>query len=414
MVPNRAGRAARAGTAALLRSPALPGLRIAMVTEFAYPVLGGVSEHVHHLSRELVALGHEVTVVTGRLPGRAPEESDRALHAADGYRTVRVGRSVPVVANKSVARVSVGARLRPRLAEILAGADVVHAQGLAAPILPLLALRASRAPVTVGTFHTYFTREGALAYRAFFTYVANTLARLDRKIAVSQPCVDAIGPLFPGPFTIIPNGIDAAAFRPAAPGEAPAGPPRLLFVGRLEPRNALGTLLDAAARLKADGRGFVLQVVGDGPLRTHYERSARRLGIWDRIEWLGMRLGERPRLYREATVFAAPCTLASFGVVLLEALASGTPVVCADNVGFRQVLRDGMPGRFTRPDDPADLAAALAELLDDPARRAEWAVLGRRLAEERYAWPGVACRVEELYLEVMREKGLLAPAPLSA
>ena len=102
MVPNRAGRAARAGTAALLRSPALPGLRIAMVTEFAYPVLGGVSEHVHHLSRKLVALGHEVTVVTGRLPGRAPEESDRALHAADGYRTVRVGRSVPVVANKSI------------------------------------------------------------------------------------------------------------------------------------------------------------------------------------------------------------------------------------------------------------------------------------------------------------------------
>ena len=122
----------------------------------------------------------------------------------------------------------------------------------------------------------------------------------------------------------------------------------------------------------------MLQVVGDGPLRTHYERSARRLGIWDRIEWLGMRLEERPRLYREATVFAAPCTLASFGVVLLEALASGTPVVCADNVGFRQVLRDGMPGRFTRPDDPADLAAALAELLDDPARRAEWAVRGRR------------------------------------
>jgi len=378
-----------------------------MVSEFAYPITGGVSEHVHFLSRELVALGHEVSVVTARLPGRRRETRavDREALARDGYRTVRVGHSLPVVANKSVGRFSIGVRVKPLVDYALRDADVVHAQGLAAPMLPLWALRTSRAPVTVGTYHTYFTGDGALAYRVFYLYVQNALRRLDRTIAVSEPCVESIAPLFPGVFEVIPNGVDTDLFRPLREDEPrPAGPPRILFCGRLEPRNALGTLLDAGARLAAGGRDFVLDVVGDGPLRLHYQRSAERLGVADRVVWHGTLREARARLYREAAIFAAPCTLASFGVILLEAMASGTPVVCADNVGFREVLRDGAPGRFTRPDDPADLASGLAEVLDDAALRAEWGERGRRVVVERYAWPIIARRVQAVYEEVLAEK----------
>jgi phosphatidyl-myo-inositol alpha-mannosyltransferase len=363
-----------------------------MVSEFAYPITGGVSEHVHFLSRELVALGHEVTVVTTGLPGRRRETRalDREALARDGYRTVRVGHSLPVVANKSVGRFSIGVRVKPLVEYALRDADVVHAQGLAAPMLPLWALRTSRAPVTVGTYHTYFTRDGALAYRVFYLYVQNALRRLDRTIAVSEPCVESIAPLFPGVFEVIPNGVDTELFRPLRTDEPrPAGPPRILFCGRLEPRNALGTLLDAAARLATGGRDFVLDVVGDGP---------------HRVVWHGTLREARARLYREAAIFAAPCTLASFGVILLEAMASGTPVVCAENVGFREVLRDGAPGRFTRPDDPADLATGLAEVLDDTALRAEWGERGRRVAVERYAWPIIARRVQAVYEEVLAAK----------
>jgi phosphatidylinositol alpha-mannosyltransferase len=230
---------------------------------------------------------------------------------------------------------------------------------------------------------------------------------MDRRIAVSEPCVETFETLFPGGrWAIIPNGVDTRVFRPLQPWEAePDGPSRILFVGRFDQRNALDVMLDAAAALRAQGRDFVLQVVGDGPTRPLYERQARRLGLWEHVEWHGLRLSERPRLYREATVFAAPCVLASFGVVLLEALASGTPIVCADNIGFRQVLRDGMPGRLVPQRDAEALAAGIAETLDDPARRAVDAVEGRALVEERYAWPRVAARVEALYREVLEENG---------
>ena len=380
-----------------------------MVTEYAYPVLGGIPEHVHNLSRELVARGHEVTVLTSLAPfgmkarARAIDAENLGVH---GYRTVRVGISMPLVSNGSVARVSVGPGVKARVARALREMDVVHAQGLASPMVTLWALRCSRAPVNVGTFHTYF-EGGHWGYKHFFAYVRSTMARTDRLIAVSEACVTALQPYFgDAHFDIIPNGVDTDLYRPLAAGEErPPGPPRILFMGRFDPRNGLDTLLEAARILQDEGRAFVVQVVGDGPLRPKYHHQARSLGVWDRIEWLGLLDKERPRLYREATVFASPCVLASFGVVLLEAMASGTPVVCADNIGFRQVIRDGVPGRFTAPHDARALAAGIGQLLDDDALRADWGVRGRERVVERYSWPQVAAQVEGVYQEILAAAG---------
>jgi phosphatidylinositol alpha-mannosyltransferase len=375
-----------------------------MVTEFAYPVLGGVSEHVHNLSRELVAMGHEVTVVTGRLGGNAPEV-DREAERSFGYRTLRLGRSLPVISNGSIARFTFGVGLKARLAAALRDMDVVHSQALAAPTLPLFACRTSVAPVTVGTFHTYLGEGYRRLYEAWRPYVAAALERLDRMIAVSPPAQQTFEELFGGRWTVIPNGVDTAAFRPLRAGERrPAGLPRLLFVGRLEPRNALDTLLDAAAIMRRSGRDAIVQVVGDGPARARWQRRARELGLDGAVEWLGPRLGDRPRLYREATIFCAPCVLASFGVILLEALASGTPIVCADNVGFRHVL-DGIPGSLVPPRDAPALAAALGDLLDRAPRREDWSARGRVLVEERYGWPAVAANIAALYEEILEENG---------
>ncbi len=115
-----------------------------MVTEFAYPVLGGVPEHVHNLSRQLVARGHEVTVLTSRAPLRLRRRA-RVIDAQNlrehGYRTVRVGLSMPLASNGSISRVTVGLRVKPRVSRALSGMDVVHAQGLAPPMICLWALR---------------------------------------------------------------------------------------------------------------------------------------------------------------------------------------------------------------------------------------------------------------------------------
>jgi glycosyltransferase involved in cell wall biosynthesis len=383
-------------------------VRIAIATEYAYPILGGVPEHVHNLSKEMAARGHDVTVLTSLAPfglKRRARRIDAENLAVHGYRTVRVTVSMPIVSNGSVARVSVGPFQKPRIARALEGMDVVHAQGLAVPTLQLWSLRVSRAPVNVGTFHTYF-EGGHWGYKYFFAYVRSTIARADRLIAVSNACLTALRPYFHDQrFEVIPNGVDVGLYRPLGPGEErPPGPPRILFVGRFDTRNRLDVLLQAARILQGEGRDFVVQVVGDGPLRPVYHRQAKSLGVWDRIEWLGLLDQERPRLYREATVFAAPCVLASFGVVLLEAMASGTPIVCADNAGFRQVIRDGAPGRFVPPGDAAALAAGIAEQLDDPGLRRDWGERGRTVAVERYSWPEVARRVEEVYREILASK----------
>lgn len=390
-------------------------LRIAMVTEYAYPVLGGISEHVHFLCRELAALGHDVTVVTSNAPrgmrARAAE-MDAAARVDDGYRTVRVGTSVPVPSNGSIARVSMGVNLKRKVARAIAHADVVHAQGLAPPMLGLFALRASRAPCTVGTFHTYFDG-GHIGYRLGHRYVAGALGRMDRSIAVSQACVVSLEQYFPGPYDIIPNGIDCDLFRPlVSPAERTPGPPRILFVGRFDPRNGLHTLIEATKILDREGRDFEVQVVGDGPTRPLYEHQAKKAGVWDRIRWLGLLKDERPELYRQATLLAAPCTLASFGVVLLEAFASGIPVVAADNIGFRQVIRDGAPGRFVPGEDAEALADGIGAVLDDPALQVDWGARGRRVALERYSWHTVARQVEGLYHEVLAGRRAPSPPPV--
>ncbi len=376
-----------------------------MVSEYAYPTLGGVSEHVHFLSRELAARGHDITIVTGNI-GDAGEvaEMDRQMFRDNGYRTRRIGKSVPVVSNGSIARLTVGLGIKPQLADAIRGVDVVHAQALASPTLPLLCLRVSTAPVTVGTFHTYF-EGGHMAYRVLGRYVRAALDRLDRRIAVSNACIQALSPYFPGDWDVVPNGIDCSLYRPITPEEPrEPGRPRILFVGRFDPRNALGDLLKAATVLKAEGRDFTVQVIGDGPTRPMYERKARSLGIWDRIEWLGLLNEERPHYYRQADIMAAPCVLASFGVVLLEALASGTPVVVADNVGFRQVIRGDVPGRFVPPHDPAQLAVGIAELLADPAGAAAIGLRGRAAVMAEFNWTRVTDQIEDIYREVLASK----------
>ena len=379
----------------------LGSLRITMVTEYSYPVLGGISEHVHFLSRELVALGHDVTVLTGN--ARSPASLRRVDEAAErehGYGTRRIGRALPLPMNGSIARSTLLTTPRSTMRRALLGADVVHAQGLLGPVLPVLAAAVSEAPVTVGTFHTYVEGGKHWGYRLAGGYLNRVLDRLDRRIAVSEACVEGLIGSFPGTYDVIPNGVDCERFHPRAVDAPPDdGRPRILFVGRLEPRNALGDLIRAAAKVAGTGRDFVVQVAGDGPTRGVNERLAKRLGIADRIEWLGLIHDDLPRRYREATLLAAPCTLASFGVILVEALASGIPIVCADNVGFRQVIKDGAPGRFVPMRDPGGLAEGIAAVLDDAKLRRVWGSEGRSVAVERYDWPGIARQVEALYRE---------------
>lgn len=367
-------------------------MRIALVAENYYPQLGGIPEHVHHLALELEARGHLAIVVAAHM--REPH--------VDAPFVRRLGRSVSIYANGGVGRLTVGWRLTARLADILREhqIELVHVHGGLAPTFGLVAPAAARradVPV-VATFHSWFPRSAG--YRILRQPLQRVLDRHAALLAVSQPVIDAMSLYFRGTWDLVPNGVDVGYFHPNGrrPGGAMAGGPRLLFLHRLEPRNGLGTVLLAMPLILKRYPNALLSVVGDGPWRRYYERLARPLG--DRVRFVGRAFEDRPAHYGSADVYLCPTTRASFGVTLLEAMACGTPLVLADNVGFRSVVEDGQEAVFVSRHDPVMWAEATVALLDNPGRRTRMSELGL-LKAAQYAWPLVAEQTLGVYRRVL-------------
>ena len=380
------GRAAVATPAARADAP-FRSLRIALVTEYYYPHLGGVCEHVHFFAREARARGHTVDIITSTIPGARP-----APHV------VRLGHSRSVYANGSQARITTGIGLRREVRAALRDGtyDVVHVHSPLSPVLPVLAIDEADCPV-VGTFHTYF--DASLGYALGRLYFQARLDRLAAAIAVSHSTTVALDRYFSAPWRIIPNGIDTRLFSPDAPRPAAmrSDVPTILFLGRFDPRNGLRTMMQAFRHVRGRSRPAQLVVVGDGPLRTYYHALAA--GDPD-ITFVGPVLDGRPGYYANATVYACPTTKASFGITLLESMSCGTPIVCTDIPGFRDVVRHGREALMVPRGSPGAFADALAAVLDDSSLAARLGDSGRALAQ-RYSWSCVTDRVLEVYAEVL-------------
>lgn len=353
---------------------------------------GGVTEHVRHLSDELRHRGHEVTVL-------APSSRVDDDHGIPGY--IRFGRSVAVRSNGSVARISLSFHMVRRIRAILNeyDFDVVHYHEPLVPSLPLSVLRFNRG-TNVGTFHAM--ARSNLGYYYGRPFLKRYVHRLHARIAVSEPARDFVARYFEGEYQIVPNGIDTTRFNPKLPpfdGARAAGWRTVLFVGRLETRKGFPTLLEAYGMLRRERAGVRLVVVGDGPMRWGYERQCEALGIPDVLFQGHVSNDMLPRYYASSDVFCSPATgRESFGIVLLEAMASGVPVVASAIPGFSQVVSNGMDGLLAAPKHPADFAHALRTLLDDDERRAAMGRAGLAKAE-RYDWGRVVHDILDVYDE---------------
>ena len=365
-------------------------LRIALVTEYYYPHLGGVCEHVHFFAREARRRGHHVDVITSHIPG-----------AEEQPHVIRIGRSQPVYANGSQARITIGWNLRRDMRRVLRRGryDIVHVHSPLTPVLPILAIEEAECPV-VGTFHTYFDR--SIGYTLGRRFFQTRLDMLSTAIAVSNSTTVALNRYFEADWQIIPNGIDTDVFHPSAP--PPPGMnkdvPTILFLGRFDPRNGLTTLIESFQKVKSRGtrgRQAKLVVVGDGPLREHYYKQAN--GDKD-ITFVGAVLEGRPSYYAHSSVYACPTTKASFGITLLEAMACETPVVCSDILGFRDVVVDGREALMVPCGDRDALADALVRVLDDEGLAIQLGTTGR-LNSVEYSWARVTSRVLDVYRNVL-------------
>ncbi|GBE58278.1 GDP-mannose-dependent alpha-(1-2)-phosphatidylinositol mannosyltransferase [bacterium BMS3Abin01] len=376
-------------------------MKIALVSEYYYPLLGGITEHVHNLARTLDRRGHDVTVITHNL---RPRRNDHYPDAPVNFRVVRFGRGMPIYSNGSFARVTLSRRLSSDLRAFFKRErfDVIHAHSPLTPILPLVAMMNSDAPVTVGTFHTYFNH--SQGFRIFQKKLAAVMEQMDGRIVVSGACVEALSRYFDADYQVIPNGVDPEYFHPQEeiPARFDDGKLNILFVGRFDPRNGLKTMLEAFRIVKQSFAGCRLIVVGDGPLRPYYRSLVSRDLAGD-VHFTGLVNGGRPSYYAAADIFCTPCTKASFGVVLLEAMAAAAPIVASDINGYRLVMEDGLQGTLVPGGSPQDFATVLLDLLRDPLRRRMMGEAGRRTVIERFSWDLVGKQVESYYARLLGE-----------
>ena len=364
-------------------------MKIAMVSPYDFTWPGGVTAHVAQLARELGRSGHEVQVLAPHSPSRESQDAD--LH-------VPLGRSVPLPSGGSIARVSLSWWLYPKVRALLRKEqfDVIHLHEPMAPILPLCVLEFSDS-VNVGTFHASYARQHL--YRITHPIIKRWQQRLHGNIAVSPAARRYVNNTFPGDYEIIPNGIDFKHFSTdvAPMPQYQDGKINILFVGRLEKRKGLRYLLEAYGKLKWDLPNIRLIVVGPGNPDKESYRVMSSQNLQD-VEFVGLvSYDDLPRYYASADIFCSPATGAeSFGIVLLEAMSAGKPVVASDIEGFRGVMTHGEQGLLVPKKDSNALAEALGMLARDPELRRKLGGNGNRLAKE-YRWEVVAGRVEAYY-----------------
>jgi phosphatidylinositol alpha-mannosyltransferase len=379
-------------------------VRIGIVSQSYYPRYGGVTEHVHHTALELRKRGHDVTIITSHF--RRGE-----VNSAPGVE--RIGYNLLIPFNGAFVDLAIGVRLQSQLGTLIRRHDfeVVHTHAPLVPTLPLMAIRAASC-AQVGTFHTTGGRSRLIEGMKW--YLDPVVAKLDARIAVSNTARDFAARYFPGDYQIIPNGVDVEQFHPAVEPFAEWRDPErvnLLFVGRLDPRKGLHLLLAAMPQVVArtGGRARLL-IVGDSYLRPKFEASVPS-ALREHVRFLGhVASRDLPRWYATGDVFVSPALgNESFGIVLVEAMASGRAVVASDIPGYRSVVIPEVNGVVFPPGDVPALAAALIALVGNAERRQELALRGRARALE-FAWPRVTDRIEAVYRDVLARRAAVHSA----
>ena len=371
-------------------------MRIAIVTPYSWAYPGGVNGHVSAMAAELVARGHELRVLA---PHDPPGRLTRLLHRAEPERAelpdyvVPLSRTKAFGANGSVSNIGIfPAGVTTMRRELRAFApDVVHVHEPPAGPISWDALSYPHAPV-VATFHAYSTKP-LLNHVATLAGMRRKLNQLSARIAVSEAAAWTGRRWFGGSYDVIPNGVDvdAAPTGPKAPGDAL----RLIFVGRPEERKGLPVLLTAFEAL-IEHHDAELVVIGAESAEV--ERYIAEPESTSRILALGRVSGDELwRRLGEAHLLCAPSLAGeSFGMVLTEAFAAGTPVLASNIAGYADVVTDGRDGVLVPPADPQLLAEELQALSLAPERLKRMAAAARESAQ-RYAWPRVAAQVEGVY-----------------
>jgi phosphatidylinositol alpha-mannosyltransferase len=370
-------------------------MKIALVSPYDFAMPGGVVSHISRLEQQLTGMGHEVKII-------APASKADTL----GDRFIRIGTPRPLPVSGSVARITLSLRIESQIKEVFAREkfDICHLHEPLMPTLCTTVLRLKRCPM-VGTFHA----SGGKPWYTMFSpimkwYLDRWFRKLDGRICVSRPAYDYVNKFFPAEYTMIPNGIDTHHFNN---GVSPIekftdGKTNILFVGRLEKRKGFEYLLEAYRLIKPEAPDCRLIQVGPGVrLRRKYQKRVRHYSLPD-VHFNGYATYEElPRYYKTADVVCFPnIGWESQGIVLLEAMSTGKPIIASSIEGFLSVFTDGIEGIAVTPRNAEMLAEALLKLIKDENLRREMGARGQPRAIQ-FDWSLLAKKLVDFYTDTL-------------
>ena len=371
-------------------------MKICLVSDPYYPYPSGVSEYTHYLAKYLRRFGHSVKILTTHYKDETYEPD-----------VIRIGRVFYIPMNKSFATLSVGLDIPRRVKSFLEQEkfDVVHTMGPFPPSISFFALHYSKS-LNITTFHSTgfkYYRAGSYIFRKLFK---KYIKKLHGLIAVSETPKDTFMPYIPGDYTIIPNGIDLEKFHPDVLPipEFREKRYKILYLGRLDRRKGLIELLNALPLIKKEIKEVLLIVVGKGPLEYECKKLVREMNLSDAVIFKGYaKADEIPSYYASCDVYCSPALGGeSFGIVLLEGMAIGKPVVASRIPGYDRVIIDGYNGLFFDPHKPEDIAQKIISVLKDKDLRERLINNGKEFVKE-YSWFNVAKKIEKFYIEKLKE-----------
>ncbi len=364
-------------------------MRVGLVNPYSLDVPGGVQSHVLELCEYLIRNGHDVSLLT-------PAEADTELPPF----AVNAGRAVPVRYNGSVARLAFGPAVAARVRTWVdhGNFDVVHIHEPASPSTSLLALWAVDGPI-VATFHSSQMKSRSLRVAA--PMLQPGLDKISGRIAVSSRAQSTVSTQLGGHCVVIPNGVDVARF--AATGvihghaKGTKHGPRIVFLGRIgEPRKGLDVLLSAVPDILRVHPGVSVLIAGPGEPREFTKKLTAHVAA--ACEFLGaISESDKVALLRSADAYVAPNLGGeSFGIILVEAMAAGAPVVASDLIAFTEVLDGGRAGVLFERGNSSALAHAILKLLASPEQCARLRAVGPRRAQ-RFDWSRVGAEILAVY-----------------
>jgi len=371
-------------------------MKIALVSPYDFSFPSGVGRHITNLEKHFSRMGHEVKII-------APASKPVSEY---GNRFIRIGKPVPIPASGSIMRISISLHLAPTIKEVLGREkfDLIH---LHEPFMPMLCsaiLRFSNT-VNIGTFHAAQGRPGYNWGRPISSWMLEYRRRhLHGHIAVSVPAMRYAQSFVPAEYEIIPNGVDTHFFHPdVKPLEQYSdGKLNIVFLSRLEFRKGANYLLKAFLEIKRQMPNTRLLICGSGTrLRKRYEKWVARNKLEDVIFTGMVPEQDIPRYYRTADIFCLPATgQESFGLILIEAMATGRPIVATNIPGYASVVTHGEEGLLVPPRTVKPLADALLTLLNDKHRREQ---MGQKaiITARKYEWEGIAKRVMDYYMKTI-------------